>query len=495
MDSALKLSIHSLVSSDAQSTGALRENPDSGFTPAQELSQSHPTRDTEELEAVEALKALKSSSNSPKPVFNTATGAYDAQHSLSSPSSILTKMAHNPIISHAVRAYESSKSYSPRFKYGAEMVERNAFLPVVRRLDGSSALKRQRRLDGGAETSAVPEEDHETRHKALPGITDALRLPPSITVAGLNMSIESRRKIRFVLHVLKLANQQISNKVNDLQSSFREEDAGEPILVDKEASENVSSSASTLNDTAHVDESSDEEEANPVHRQRDSLFDDPESLTPQISHPHPQGYSTPAGNLRAGSLSPTVSHTSFVSAVGSTINTPLQQYTQQTQKEIVNTVKKIINVVSSFTSNGAGAAIPGPERAQIRESIIGLPVRWSSSLTRTRSRSGSVNGEDDDRSSSFVGTSFDHMPAEGVNEKRDKVIVLAQESLEMIQNITKIFDETLSRAEDYVKQKQYDSVYKKRALIEEEREKQSEGKKETDDADSEESDLEMVRAC
>lgn len=129
----------------------------------------------------------------------------------------------NPLVSSAVRVYENSKSFSPRFRVSAEKLE-----SVI-----SSRMANSTPAETSSVFSASPSPD--PRSPSLPPIR-ALNTPPSqnanlskwlVTATSLasNLSYENRQRLRYCLHLLKLANTHIASKVSQLQELLQEEKA------------------------------------------------------------------------------------------------------------------------------------------------------------------------------------------------------------------------------------------------------------------------------
>lgn len=104
----------------------------------------------------------------------------------------VNQVSRHPLVTNAVRYYESSKrNYAP-FNYAAGIVEKAAF-PVVNKIeDNLNSRHRKRRIEEKESTDPrrpIDKEDH----------------------------IETTKRLHFCLHILRLANDNISNKVNQLQ--------------------------------------------------------------------------------------------------------------------------------------------------------------------------------------------------------------------------------------------------------------------------------------
>lgn len=213
----------------------------------------------------------------------------------------------HPIVTNAVRYYETSKRNYATFNYAAGIVE-NAAMPLFNRievnlnsfhqarLEERARLKKKRRLEEGR-----PKDRNEIK-----------------------------KRLKFCLHILKLANDNISAKVADLQDRINSKE-GDGILIN-------------------------------------------------------QGQITPVNEDSPAKLEADDSSSSELTAVSS--NVP--EEAQETRVEIIATVKKIIHVISNFRPSTLSAAATAPEEAgtiaddahlkgTIREIILNLPNQFQQS--------------------------------------------------------------------------------------------------------------------
>ncbi|BGP28549.1 transcriptional regulator opi1 [Rhodotorula toruloides] len=149
----------------------------------------------------------------------------------------------------------------------------------------------------------------------------------------------------------------------------------------------------------------------------------------------------------------------------------------QIKHDVVETIRKVVEVVSKY----AGAALPEQAKRYVRQSILGLPVKWASAMEGgRRSREGSVSGmsaagESDigtprpermhgsyfpgaaGSSKGSVGPSGEHMQGGQASadlnptaEAADRILTFAVESLDMLRSVTGIFGESVERAEAWI---------------------------------------------
>ncbi|CAG8679766.1 18196_t:CDS:2 [Rhizophagus irregularis] len=106
------------------------------------------------------------------------------------------------------------------------------------------------------------------------------------------------------------------------------------------------------------------------------------------------------------------------------------------KKEVIDTLRKVIEVVSKY----AGACLPDHAKRSVRSFILNLPTRWAS-----------INHTEHSSSPSPM-SSPQLAPANGhpLNQTTDyarRLLSLATESLEMLRSVAGIFGETVGKAE------------------------------------------------
>ncbi|QBM88916.1 bZIP factor [Metschnikowia aff. pulcherrima] len=175
------------------------------------LSETRSPRDEDLVSAAEALTRLTNSA-SPPPIFHDA---YSDTLSMASPLSLLSSrnlgsqihpivqrvntISRLPLVTNAVRYYETSKRNYASFNYAAGIVEKAA-MPVFNKIEDNLNSKHQAKLEERA------------------------RLKKRRVQKRRQDKHEIKKRIKFCLHILKLANENISAKVNDLQVKINETD-------------------------------------------------------------------------------------------------------------------------------------------------------------------------------------------------------------------------------------------------------------------------------
>ncbi|KZS94567.1 Opi1-domain-containing protein, partial [Sistotremastrum niveocremeum HHB9708] len=145
-----------------------------------------------------------------------------------------------------------------------------------------------------------------------------------------------------------------------------------------------------------------------------------------------------------------------------TISSSHLQTLQEVKKEVVQTIRQVIDVVSKY----AGGALPEPARVTVRNFILHLPQRWASAAQemvepsprpirgrRPRgSRQNSRHHIEPAASSSSTRPTQDDActTASAADQAAKKILTLATESLDMLRNVTAVFKESLDRADAWV---------------------------------------------
>ncbi|KAK4515780.1 uncharacterized protein ATC70_010734 [Mucor velutinosus] len=107
------------------------------------------------------------------------------------------------------------------------------------------------------------------------------------------------------------------------------------------------------------------------------------------------------------------------------------------KKEIVDTLRKVVEVVSKY----AGSGLPEQAKASVRAFILQLPSRWAI-LNNTRQTSPS--------NSPHVGPVADSQQ-QPLHETSIKLLDFGGESIEMLNSVSIVFSDTIERAELWIK--------------------------------------------
>ncbi|QMW33630.1 hypothetical protein G4B84_009096, partial [Aspergillus flavus NRRL3357] len=355
----------------------------------------------DDIEAAQALEGLRTEYGQPPRNVSQQTSSSDSKPQPEPLLSLLTST--HPLISSAINgsvsAYASSKSYSPRFKSGAEFLERNIGSPVAntvgtvgrktgvesglrwalqRRGSGSTDPKRSKRrkvsgdkhptevdLEKGSDETMpsrrgrsssdlsmgepLPPYDDQTSpsyeevgrpNSSRPNPTWQSRLVISTSGLGVAMSEESLRSLQYCLTWLRWANGRLGKAIVALQGALKEWD-----------------NAKKDNDTS----------------QDTSL---------------------------------------------------LSQRIQAVREDVLSTLKQVVDVVSKY----AGGALPENARNLVRRHLTSLPHRFQVASTS--------NPPPDSSAASSDATIGAH-----------RILVLAQEGLDMMAQVSGVVNDTLVSAE------------------------------------------------
>ena len=335
----------------------------------------------------------------------------------------------------------------------------------------------------------------------------------------LNMSIESKKRLITCLHLLKLANKQLSDKVNNLQVMVKEEqevprrrrrtitnshDRHGHIRNRRPRASTVSGSRGDVTSIAAITNAPDETDT-PNHNSGNS------TTKKQLHNTQSENYTDENGSSRSGSGSDNEGKDyyggdedeEFFDAFDSN---DFDEKSTVIKMEVVGTIKKVYALISSYT----GDSLPEPARSQVRESLLNLPTNWflsasntygntvdnqptsgTSSVSMSASSSSGSNQpvqEIQKLGSSNSGTkgmaieninntinrtrsssSAVNPGADGNLTANGKVLILAKESLDMVQNVMDVVDSTLGKAEEWVKQKQEVKEMFLKSLLEKQR--------------------------
>ncbi|KAI8352644.1 transcription factor Opi1-domain-containing protein [Mortierella sp. GBAus27b] len=141
-------------------------------------------------------------------------------------------------------------------------------------------------------------------------------------------------------------------------------------------------------------------------------------------------------SLASPSSSTAISHLNAASTLASIKN------------EVVETLRKVINVVSRY----AGACLPEQAKFRVREFILSMPVRWAT-----------INNESVPSTpigSPSLGPQSDRSPEQqaALNEtssRATKVLSLANESSDMLKSVAYIFKDSVDKAENWMDKLRY----------------------------------------
>ncbi|QLL34271.1 hypothetical protein HG536_0G01300 [Torulaspora globosa] len=321
----------------------------------------------EDVQAAEALDVLRNSHGQREHLMINVQGdRVDDKTGVplqQSSDSLLDRVRRNSVISNVVSLYEMKSK-----KRTASAVSNNT--------EDSAKSGSDDRSSDRDDCNAFVEDEQSRKESAVSKrqkITDVIaKSKGNLKEYQLNMSIESKKRLIACLHLLKLANKQLTDRVSVLQEQVERE------RKNKKTNKRMKCEIQEGDAEENGDNDDDESE--------DEYFDAAESVDEQ---------------------------------------------SKVIKMEVVGTVKKVYSLISKF----AGNSLPEPARSQVRQTLLNLPTNWTisvnkSSLSRKAHRSQK------------------HLSANG------KILILAEESLNVVRNVMQVVDCSLGRAEEWVKQKQ-----------------------------------------
>ncbi|GAA5957425.1 hypothetical protein JCM3765_001133 [Sporobolomyces pararoseus] len=176
----------------------------------------------------------------------------------------------------------------------------------------------------------------------------------------------------------------------------------------------------------------------------------------------------------------------------------------QIKHDVVETIRKVVEVVSKY----AGAALPEQAKRYVKQSIMGLPVKWASAIESRGSSAGrgaSSSGMNRQGSETetprvermgeayFNGNGGGEASASRTREERerdeaeaearaalgpteeaaDRVLTFAVESLDMLRSVASIFGESVEKAEAWIERLRIVGLQRQRQRREQEQQQQT----------------------
>ncbi|KAF8930476.1 transcription factor Opi1-domain-containing protein [Dissophora ornata] len=117
------------------------------------------------------------------------------------------------------------------------------------------------------------------------------------------------------------------------------------------------------------------------------------------------------------------------------------------KNEVVDTLRKVINIVSRY----AGACLPDHSKISVRQFILSMPVRWATLNNESVPSTpvGSPSLRPVDRSPEDVAALNE------TSERATRVLVLANESSDMLKSVSSIFKDSIDKAENWMDKLRY----------------------------------------
>ncbi|KAN0078789.1 Transcription factor Opi1 domain containing protein [Elaphomyces granulatus] len=377
----------------------------------------------DDIEAAQALEGLRSeygqsptgrSSSLPHHQLSTAPNPLTSESEQEPLLSLLT--SSHPLISSAINgsmsAYTSSKSYSPRFRYGAEFIERNIGSPVANTVGTVSrktgveggirwALQRRDTSDTNSDRSKrrkVGVDETSSEMDVEKGLPDApsihhLRSPSDISISESLPPYDDHRSPNYE-DIDKDDHPEEENEVGERpsptwQSRLMISTSGLGVAMSEESLRSLTYCLKWLK-WANGRLSNSIVVIKNVLKQWDDSKQERMADTDENLSSHAR----------------------------------LSQHVQAVKEDILRTLKQVVDIVSKYT----GSALPENARNLVRRHLTSLPQRfWIAS------------------SSNPPPDSCPHASNEATSAHR--VLVLAQEGLDMMAQVNRVVNDTLVSAE------------------------------------------------
>lgn len=369
------------------------DSTDSNATKTNTITSNGKTaaQDVDMVSAAEALTQLtrQSTASPPASPFPTVVSENSAISPLPSQQHPFVKtvnqVSRHPIVTNAVKYYEELKRNYASFNYAAGFIEKAA-IPVVSKIEDELNERHRLRMESKKKKRSLLEatlDEKDSLNSKYDGFSDDERgLTPQLSTASCvlqNVAYDTKKRLQFCVHILRLATDHISSKVNLLQQKVLEKE--------KEIKEQRESQDSTAQQ----------------QETRKEIITTVRKVFRLISNFRPSLLTT----------APTVPTTS----VSSPNSTPAPMHTA-------------LSPISPSDDPRMESAPPTPQAisdpqfamGELKESIRKIILTLPKTIQQ----------------------------ANGTQQANDRILVVAKESLEMIARLSKVFNEQLAKAEDWV---------------------------------------------
>lgn len=337
----------------------------------------------------------------------------------------------HPLLSTAINgslsAYSSSKSYSPRFKYGAEFVERHIGTPVAStvgtagRISGVETgvrwwLQRSDLSDADAGTANKRRKVDVDVEKGLDGSAPpryAQRRPSDLSCTEPLPAYDNHRSPSYAEHgtpnqAEQLRHSRESASSPNWQTRLMMSTSGLGVAMNEESLRSLKYCLSWLRwANGHL--------SKVLVSLRDVLEEWDQSRaqsSEQASGPN---------------MGPGHQHTTNQAHLDSAqVTAAVTQRIEALKAEVLQTLKKVVDIVSKY----AGGALPENARVLVRRHLTSLPQRFRIASTSTAPTESS-------------------RPASETVTNAHRVMVLAKEGLDMMSQVSAVLDGTIVSAEEW----------------------------------------------
>ncbi|MCJ1394491.1 hypothetical protein MMC18_007369 [Xylographa bjoerkii] len=419
---------------------------DTVMTPMDRHSRATSALSMDDIEAAQALEGLRADvMQSPTRSItlqpSNAESLQSTSNNSSHPEPLLSLItSQHPLLSTAINgslsAYSSSKSYSPRFRYGAEFVERNFASPVantvgtagrisgvetgvrwwLQRSDSNEAQDRsnkRRRID----------DDHEREMDVEKGLKE-VTLQPSRQRAASSISFpeslpayDDQRSPNYEEHGPIVQSQRSQHDATSpssrtWQTRLMMSTSGLGVAMSEESLRSLKYCLSWLRwANSHLSR---------VLVSLQSVLEEWDQ-----SHRHPSSGSNGLSHENNMQMGPPSSHPRDDATIA--------KHLQALKGECVQTLKNVVDIVSKY----AGGALPENARVLVRRHLTSLPQRFMIASSAGSSTNGSSH--DNEKQSSTP----------EVISGAQRVAVLAKEGLDMMAQVSGVVNGTIVSAEEW----------------------------------------------
>lgn len=374
----------------------------------------------------------------------------------------------NPLVSSAAKIYEQSKSYSPRFRYSAEKIE-----SVISSRMNANSPNGIKKLGAGSQKTTLPpirafgkpsprldyqeDEDNSPQQPPVKKRQRSTWQGMLVTASSIatSFSYENKQRLRYCLHLLKLANTHIAAKVNQLQEILQEERAA--ALAQSIAANHVPSApdANPNNTSARSNRANSNaflsQKVNTIKRDIvwtirkvvSALSTYAGNSLPEPARTHVRNYILRLPARWASTLS--VSNSG--SGASTRCSTPAPHSGANTP-----TIDSLLSPVhtNSTTETNTHLKDNSPASSRTETTLFSPNVPSSPLLSANNGNLTPSTSADSSASQSYTTTTLNNEERLRIHtdaEIGNRVLTLATEALEMLGSIINIVDETLERAE------------------------------------------------
>lgn len=375
----------------------------------------------DDIEAAQALEGLRSDygqSPRPPPSSQQVSSAAAAPRETQQPEPLLSLLTSaHPLISSAINgsmsAYASSKSYSPRFKSGAEFLERKIGSPVVNTV---GTVGRKTGVESGIRWMLERREAADAARNKRRKVSGENNPDPMDVEKGLADPAQSQP----VRRSSDLSSTESLPPYDDNRSPSYEEISGDSVVTSRTTTRTASTWQSRLMiSTSGLGVAMSEESLRSLKYCLTWLRWANGRLTNAI---------VALQNMLKEWGSANQQQAVDASAAGGTgcalSRAQLSQRFQAIKEDVLSTLRQVVDIVSKY----AGGALPENARNLVRRHLTSLPQRFHIASASNPPPTPSSNPSDTATSA-------------------HRILVLAQEGLDMMTQVTRVVNDTLVSAE------------------------------------------------